>query len=166
MEVLAYVEGLNAPTALDDDAVTFESLIEYLRNHYGKKTTVLTGRTEFEAIRQESQTVEEFAAELQTTATYCKFQGADLDIRLRDPFVAGLWADAIRIRRMERDDISFSDALKLAADLERIARKSKLVGRGESSVLQIQSSFENGRASRPQYIRPPSNNTVRRVLEC
>ena len=52
---------------------------------------------------------------------------------------------------MERKDISFPDALKLAANFERIAHESKLVGRNESSVLKIQSSAENEGAGRPEY---------------
>ena len=91
MEALAYVKDLNAQTALDDDGVTLQILIEQLRNHFGKKTTVLTSRIEFVAIRQnKSQTVEEFAADIRAAATYCKFQEAYLDIRLRDQFVAGI----------------------------------------------------------------------------
>ena len=46
---------------------------------------------------------------------------------------------------MEKDDITFPAALKQASDLERIARDSKLVGRGESSVSQVKSGSGNHR---------------------
>ena len=122
MAALAYVRDLNMPTALKHDSVTYDKLIKQLRTQYGKKTAALAARNEFFRIRQkESQSVDEFAAALQGDSMYCKFD-ADLDIRLRDQFVIGLESDAIRKRLMERDDITFAEALKFASSLDRIAR--------------------------------------------
>ena len=90
MGALSYVRDLNMPVTLNDDATTYDKLIEQLRSHYGKKTAVLAGRSDFTSIRQkDAQSVEEFAAALRAAAIHCKF-GAELDIRLRDQFVIGL----------------------------------------------------------------------------
>ena len=119
---------------------------------------MLAGRSDFTSIRQkEAQSVEEFAAALRAAAIHCKF-GAELDIRLRDQFVIGLKTDAIRKRLMEKDDITFADALKQASDLERIAHDSKLVGRNETSVSQVQKKPDHrgsdNRSSQPRQFTP------------
>ena len=137
MSALSYVRDLNQTTALNDNSITYTKLIEQLRAHYGKKTAVLAGRSEFTNIRQkENQSVEEFAAALRAAAVYCKFN-AELDVRLCDQFVIGLRTDAVRKRLMEKEYISFPDALKQASDLERIAKDSQQLGRAESSISEV-----------------------------
>ena len=137
MNALSYVRDLNQPTALNDNSITYTKLVEQLRAHFGKKTAVRAGRSEFTNIRQkEDQSVEDFAAALRAAAVHCKFD-AELDVRLRDQFVIGLRTDAVRKRLMEKDDITFPEALKQASNLERIAKDSKQVGRGESSVSKV-----------------------------
>ena len=166
MGALSYVRDLNMPVALNADATTYDILIEQLRNHYGKKTAVLAGRSDFTNIRQqEAQSVEEFAASLRAASIFCKF-GAYLDIRLRDQFVIGLKTDSIRKRLMENDDITFAEALKQASDLERIAHDSKLVGRNETSVSQVQKKPDHRgsdhQSSEPRQFEP--NNGIVKVL--
>ena len=132
---LGYVRDLNVPKELHE--VDYKNLLEQLRAHYGKKTAMLAARNDFAYVRQkDGQSVEDFAAALRAASLLCKY-GADLDVRLRDQLVIGLREDSIRKRLMEADEnISFADALKRAADLERISRESKL-GRGEASVSQL-----------------------------
>ena len=140
MTALGYVHDLNMPTGLDDVNVTFASLIDQLRAHYGVRTTQLAARHEFSHVTQkDSQTVDEFAAALRTASLYCEF-GAELDGRLRDQLLVGLRSEPIRKRIMERDHISFADALKLAADFERITREAKLGATSEASVSQVKAS--------------------------
>ena len=137
MAALAYVRDLNMPTALNDNSITYEKLIEQLRAHYGKKTAALAARNEFCRMHQnETQSVDKFAAGLRGQSIYCKFN-ADLDIRLRDQFVIGLKSDAIRKRLMERDEITFPEALKFASSLDRIARESNFSSKSEASVSQV-----------------------------
>ena len=110
------VENLNSPTDLSDDSITFENLLNQLREFYGKKPSTLTARTEFARLKQrEGQSVNEFALELRNQGTRCNF-GADLKTRLRDQFIVGVRADAARKRLMEKDDISIEDAEKFARD--------------------------------------------------
>lgn len=61
---------------------------------------------------------------------------------LRDQLMVGLRSEPIRKRIMERDGISFADALKLAADLERITREAKLGATAEGSVSQVKASSQ------------------------
>ncbi len=168
MGALSYVRDLNLPVKLNDDATTYDKLIEQLRSHYGKKTAVLAGRSDFTSIRQkEAQSVEEFAAALRAAAIHCKF-GAELDIRLRDQFVIGLKNDAIRKRLMEKDDITFAEALKQASDLERIAHDSKLVGRNETSVSQVQKKPDHrgsdNRSSQPRQFTKQWSRAIVKVI--
>lgn len=130
------VEDLNAPTALTDDTVTFEKLLEQLRGFYGKKPSTLAARTEFSRLRQrENQTVNEFGVELRNQASRCNF-GGELKTRLRDQFVAGVRSETARKRLMERDEIDLDDAEKLARDIERVEREIKTVV-GEQSLSQV-----------------------------
>ena len=85
----------------------------------GRKLTLLEARVTFAAVHQrDSQSVEEFASELRAAAGDCKF-GATLDTRLRDQFVFGLVPGVIHDLLSEEDyNITFSDAVKRASDLE------------------------------------------------
>ena len=142
MAALGYVHDLNMPTALDDNGITFNSLVDQLRTHYGEKTTQLAARHEFcRVMQKDGQTVDEFAAALRTASLHCQF-GAELDGRLRDQLLVGLRSEPIRKRIMERDSITFADALKLAGDLERISREAKLGGPGEASVSRVTSASQ------------------------
>ena len=142
MAALGYVHDLNMPTALDDNGITFNSLVDQLRTHYGEKTTQLAARHEFcRVMQKDGQTVDEFAAALRTASLHCQF-GAELDGRLRDQLLVGLRSEPIRKRIMERDGITFPDALKLAGDLERISREAKLGGPGEASVSRVTSASQ------------------------
>ena len=65
MTALGYVHDLNMPLALDDAGVTFTSLLDQLRAHYGEQTTQFAARHEFNRVTQkDSKTVDEFAAAL------------------------------------------------------------------------------------------------------
>lgn len=140
MTALGYVHDLNMPTSLDDNSITFDFLAAQLRTHYGEKTSQLAARNEFSRVLQkDGQTVDEFAAGLRTATLHCQF-GAELDVRLRDQLLFGLQSEPIRKRIMERDTITFAEALKLAGDLERISREAKLGGAGEASVSKVTST--------------------------
>lgn len=154
MTALGYLHDLNMPKALDDKAVTFTSLTDQLRSHFGVKTTVLAARHEFShVVQRESQTVDEFAAALRTSSLHCNF-GNELDGRHRDQLIVGLRSEAVRKRIMEREDITFADALKLAAVLERITREAKLGSSGETSVSRVrQEAPQAGRWSRGEDAR-------------
>ena len=149
MALLAYVRDLNMPTLLSDDSITFDKLIEQFRAHYGKKTASLAARNEFCRRRQEeTQSVDEFAADLRGASLYCKF-GNDLDVRLRDQFGIKLKSDAIRKRLMERDEITFPEALKFASSLDRIARESNFSSKSEASVSQVSCLRQQSHSTRP-----------------
>lgn len=140
---LSYVKILNLPKALTDKSITYDSLIDQLRSHFGKNGPVLAARHEFIAIRQkEAQSVEKFAAALRLEAVNCQF-GGYMDVRLREQFASGLRSDFIR-KRLMKNEISFYDALKRATDLESIALESNVVAIEEKSVLQV--SWSSGKA--------------------
>lgn len=66
---LSYVINLYLPTALTDNGITYDSLIDQLRLHLCKKVAVLATRLEFIAIRlNESNSLKEFAAALRLAA--------------------------------------------------------------------------------------------------
>ena len=66
---------------------------------------------------------------------------------------------------MEKDDITFAEALKQASDLERIAHDSKLVGRNETSVSQVQKKPDHrgsdNRSSQPRQFKPSNGRGYR-----
>ena len=66
---------------------------------------------------------------------------------------------------MEKDDITFAEALKQASDLERIAHDSKLVGRNETSVSQVQKKPDHRgsdhRSSEPRQFKPSNDRGYR-----
>lgn len=67
MTALGYVYDLNMPNSLDDAGVTFKTLTDQLREHYGEKTTLLAARHEFNRVTlKEGQSVDEFEAALRT----------------------------------------------------------------------------------------------------
>lgn len=91
--------------------------------------------------------VDEFAAALRTASLHCQL-GGELDGRLRDLLIVGLRSEPIRKRIMERDDITFSKALKFAADLDRISREAKLGSSNEASVSRVMAALNLHTGSR------------------
>ena len=158
MTALGYLHDLNMPTRLDDAGITFKKLLEQLQAHFGAKTTQLAARHQFGHLSQKgSQSVDDYSASLRTASVQCGF-GADLDVCLRDQLLLGLKSEAIRKRIIERDGISFADALKLASDLERITREAKLSSKAEASVSMVRNSTSKYTASRPPYNRNFTSN--------
>ena len=89
-------EDLNASTALSDDAVRFDTILEQLRGYYYKKPSLLVARTEFSRIRQiKGHSSVAFAVDLRNQEARCEF-GGELQTWLRDQFVARLENKAIR----------------------------------------------------------------------
>ena len=128
----------------------------------GRKLTLLEARVTFAAVHQrDSQYVEEFASELRAAAGDCKF-GATLDTRLRDQFVFGLVPGVIHDLLSEEDyNITFSDAVKKASDLEleleRFGSRSLLVPdwlAPQSKITSDPLAVDNP-ATRLQLSEPP-----------
>ena len=94
----------------------------------GRKVTLLEARANFGGVQQQlDQSVEEFASALRVAAVDCKF-GVTLDNRLRDKLVSSLLQGSIRDLLLQEDDnITFSDAVKKASDLERLWSRPLLV---------------------------------------
>ena len=162
MTALGYLHDLNMPTRLDDAGITYKRLLEQLQAHFGAKTTQLAARHEFGRLSQKkSQSIDDYAASLRTASVQCGF-GADLDVRLRDQLLLGLKSEVIRKRIMERDGISFADALKLASDLERITREANLGFKAEASVSMVRNSSSKNTTSCPtsnkKFTSKPTRN--------
>ena len=108
---------------------------------------MLTARTEFARLKQrQTQTVNEFVVELRNYATRCNF-GGDRNTRLRDQFVVEVRSERSRKLLIEKDDIDFGDAEKIALDIEPVYRESKTV-LGEQSVSQLQHTTTSTKSTR------------------
>ena len=123
----------------------------------GRKITLLEARVNFGGLQQQlDQSVEDFAAVLRAAAVDCRF-GAYLDEHLRDQFVFGLIPGPIHDLLLQEDfNITFSDAVKKASDLERLWSRPLLVPDWlapqsifSSNLLEVDNS-----ASQPQLIEP------------
>ena len=113
--------------------------------------------------KKEFESVDDYAASLRTASVQCEF-GVEIEVRLWDQLLLGLKSEAIRKRIMERDKISFADALNLAFDLERITRKVKLGAKAESPVSMVRNSTSKSLLSRLPIrknftSKQPLNNT-------
>ena len=136
------------------DAV-FNSLNTF--QQVGRKLTLLEARVNFAGVQQQlDQSVEEFASALRAAAVDCKF-GATLDKRLRDKFVSSLLPGSIRDLLLQEDfNITFSDAVKKASDLERFWSRPLLVPDwlAPQSIFSSDPLEVDNSASRPQLSEP------------
>ena len=119
----------------------------------GRKITLLEARVNFGGLQQHlDQTVEDFAAVLRAAAVDCRF-GAYLDEHLRDRFVFGLIPGPIHDLLLQEDfNITFSDAVKKASDLERLWSRPLLVPDwlAPQSIFSSDPLEDDNSASRPQ----------------
>ena len=119
----------------------------------GRKITLLEARVNFGGLQQHlDQTVEDFAAVLRAAAVDCRF-GAYLDEHLRDRFVFGLIPGPIHDLLLQEDfNITFSDAVKKASDLERLWSRPLLVPDWltPQSIFSSDPLEDDNSASQPQ----------------
>lgn len=113
----------------DLEKLSYDELTKALGDHFTPKRSTFADRAMFyEAVKQDNESIEDWAARIRGLAVYCEF-GSALDTLLRDRFVLGLGAGAVRDRLFEQD----SATLTLARALE-IAQQAECARRARSSV--------------------------------
>ncbi len=119
---------------LQADAVTYTSLVDLLKGHYGQKQSTIVHRFHFNChSRKAGESVTDYVAALRELAVDCKY-GAQLEEMLRDRLVCGVNHQGIQRRLLfsAEADLTYSNALKLAKTVEASERDAKKLG-GEDS---------------------------------
>ena len=81
--------------------LSFKEVLDFLQNHFKRKTTKMASRVRFVNMRQtEAQSIDQFEAFLRKESVDCKF-GGQLDDHLRDQFVRGIRSDATRKKLLD-----------------------------------------------------------------
>ena len=129
------VKSLSEPTPVTDKS--FKELCDMLIAHYGPKRLVIAERFRFYKRDQKlGETVAQYAVELQTLASPCKF-GSFLDEALRDRLVCGIRSEYIQKHLLTKDGLTFQKAIELAKTLETATKDLKdIKNTNETATVQ------------------------------
>ncbi|KAL0852608.1 hypothetical protein ABMA27_016946 [Loxostege sticticalis] len=105
----------------------YSDIVELMCNHLQPKPSILAARYHFRQRRQQvEETVTQYMSELKRLSRACEFK-ANLEENLRDQFVCGLRSDVIRQRLFSESDLSWTNAIKIATNIESAARDASVV---------------------------------------
>ena len=92
-----------------------------------KESLIMNSCNFFNRVQATNESIQSFAADLRKLAKSCKFDNM-LDRLLRDKFVVGLHDVDIRQRIfLQKDDLSFEEAIEIATSYELAVKRSKAV---------------------------------------
>lgn len=116
----------------------FERLTEILKEYFEPPPLEIAENFRFHQRRQESgEGVQQFAAALHKLSIHCKF-GEYLKTALRNQLVFGLASKKIQTRLLEKKDLTYEEALKIATTMELSEKGSaSLQGRGTQPSAQV-----------------------------
>ena len=91
--------------------------------HYSKQPTKSLARHKFfEAKQSESESIDEFIVRLLELSIDCLYDAAVLKERLREQFINGVRADALKRKLLESEDDDLDDLIKSARTFEQVDR--------------------------------------------
>ena len=127
---------------LDADDVTYKSLIDMLKDHYGPKESVIIHRFNFNTKPEESITA--YIAALRELALNCEYSSTDLlEEMLWDRLVCGVNHQGLQQKLLAETNLTFKSALKLAQSVEAV--KDALTLGSTQSVAVTPVHYATGR---------------------
>lgn len=137
----------------------YQQVVDALDAHFGSRVTVITERHRFrQRIQASGESIKQFVSALRQLATKCQF--AELhDQMLRDQLIEKTSSPAIRERLLqEKDDLTFSQAVTLACQVEAAKSEAKQITGGNVSAGSTSTPDVQRVSSKPQ--RTPRSQTV------
>ena len=103
---------------------SFDELVKTLKDHITPKPIIIAERYRFhQRAQQSSETVNEFAADLQKLASTCEF-GNFLGEALRDRLVCGLHDTNTQKKLLTKDELDFKKALEIANAMQNASAQA------------------------------------------
>ena len=119
---------------------TYDDLVKLLKNHYQPKPSVIVQRFKFNnRFRTPPESVSNFVAELRRLSFYCDY-GDKLEEMLRDRIVAGINDREIQEKLLQKPDLTFEIAFKLAKEVELARVNSQQLSSNLNAALGNSSS--------------------------
>ncbi|BET00611.1 RNA polymerase II [Nesidiocoris tenuis] len=142
------------------EKLSYSAITEHLINYYKEKSNKYSEAIKFRKIIQDlNESVVDYARKLKVGARDCEF-GNFLDYSLIVQFIHGVKDDCVRDAVIMRKPDKFSDALKLAEDIEATKRASSEVKFQSADKLHKLHKFAH--ASRPRSSNRPRSHVRNR----
>ncbi|XP_063049093.1 uncharacterized protein K02A2.6-like [Engraulis encrasicolus] len=101
---------------------TYDQIVTLMKDHFDPKPSEIVQRYKFDSrVRQPSETVSAYVAELRRLAHDCNF-GTTLQQMLRDRLVCGINDDRIQRRLLSEPDLTFEKAFEMAVASETASK--------------------------------------------
>ena len=118
------IKTLALPGTLKE--LTFEQIIERVRDHFNPKPSQIIKRYEFNTRKQkEGESVAEYVAALRKIAEHCEYPVAILNDLLRDRLVCGISDKRVQQRFLQEAKLLYDEALSKALAAETALEDSK-----------------------------------------
>lgn len=119
-ETYKLLKNLISPKIPSDKS--YDNLKAALLAHYMPKPLVIAERFRFKrTVKKEGQSVNDYAVALRQSSANCDF-GQFLNDALRDQFVSGLCSEAIQLKLLGQDYLTYQRALELTLQMEMLTR--------------------------------------------
>ncbi|XP_046559854.1 uncharacterized protein K02A2.6-like [Haliotis rubra] len=140
-----------------------EDIIEKLTQHLNPPPSIIIARCNFNRLSQRpDETVNEYVAKLRRIAEDCSY-GENLNMWLRDRFVAGVHSEVIRRQLLQEDaKMTFDKAYQLAVGMETATKEAKSLQQGQGHAVNkmIHNKGNKGRGfKRDQMDKKPVDGT-------
>ena len=157
VETYQLAKDLVAPTQLKDDAITYEIIVERMREQLKPERSALVARYEFDnRARNSGESVSHYVATLKHLATECKFGEAMRTERLRDRLVSGIRDSKMitELLKVKLADLSFDLAVQKCLAIEQ-ANKDVQVLQGEQGPGTPINKLDTVKTGEEQAISKP-----------
>ena len=135
-ETFQLIKDLLAPTPPSDGGVTYEQIVQVVKDHVKPEQSPLVSRYEFDTrVRKSTESVSDFVKVLRHLAAKCKFHDDQRNERLRDRFIAGIKDDRM-LRALLGEtltDLTFDKAVQRCVAMEQASRDVETL-RGEAGL--------------------------------
>ena len=129
------IKTLAFPGTRTPKELTFEQIVERVRNHFDPKPSPIIKRYEFNTRKQkEGETVAEYVAALRKLAEYCEYPVAILNDLLRDRLVCGIYDKRVQQRFLQEAKLPYDKALSKALAAETAVKDSKRLQESAQNV--------------------------------
>lgn len=117
--------------------LSFDEIVKELKEYFDPEPNEILENYRFYLYKQkEEHSCDEFLKELRRLSAHCNF-GAYLDTALRNQFVFGLKSQPMRIRLLEKKDLTLAKAIEIAKAMEASNRGGAEISAEKSTVNAI-----------------------------
>jgi hypothetical protein len=146
---------------------TLEELFALLAQHYQPRRIQVVERDRFHQRKQkEHESCAQFIAALRKMSEHCGYTPQELQVALKDRFIAGLRKDSIKKQLFTVENLTLDRAVELAVGFDAAEQSVKPQVAAPMNVNRLQSTKPRKQQQGPRRSKPPAQSSGRQCFRC